>query len=220
MFDGCERFFRPGYLANLTASWLPALDGVEDKLRAGARVADIGCGHGASTVLMATAYPSVDVHRLGLPRRVDRARRASGPRTPASSDRVSFEAATAQTFSGGPYDLVTTFDALHDMGDPLGAARHVRESLAPDGTWMIVEPFAGDTVADNLNPVGRVYYSFSTFLCVPNALSQHGGYALGAQAGEAADPPGRHRRRLHPLPPGRRDPVQHRLRGPPVAEAR
>jgi hypothetical protein len=101
-------------------------------------------------------------------------------------DRVGFEAASAQTFTGGPYDLVTTFDALHDMGDPLGAARHVRESLAPDGTWMIVEPYAGDSVAENMNPVGRVYYSFSTFLCVPNALSQQGGYALGAQAGESA----------------------------------
>jgi SAM-dependent methyltransferase len=185
VFAGCERFFRPGYLANLTTSWLPALDGVEARLRAGARVADIGCGHGASTVLMATAYPEAtfsgsDYHEGSVTEARIRAKEAG------VADRVTFEVARAQTFGGGPYDLVTTFDALHDMGDPLGAARHVRESLAPDGTWMIVEPYAGDAVADNLNPVGRVYYSFSTFLCVPNALSQPGGYALGAQAGEPA----------------------------------
>ena len=185
VFAGCERFFRPGYLANLTTAWLPALDGVEDKLRAGARVADIGCGLGASSVLLANAYPqsrisSSDYHDGSIAAARKRAEDAG------VTDRVSFETAGAQTFSGGPYDLVTTFDALHDMGDPLGAAKHVRESLAPDGTWMIVEPYAGDTVADNLTPVGRVYYSFSTFLCVPNALSQPGGYALGAQAGEAA----------------------------------
>jgi ubiquinone/menaquinone biosynthesis C-methylase UbiE len=185
VFAGCERFFRPGYLANLTTSWLPALDGVEDKLRAGGRVADIGCGHGASTVLMATAYPTAtfaasDYHTGSVVQARKRAEEAD------VADRVTFETATAQTFGGGPFDLVTTFDALHDMGDPLGAARHVRESLAPDGTWMVVEPYAGDTVGDNLNPVGRVYYSFSTFLCVPSALSQTGGYALGAQAGEPA----------------------------------
>jgi ubiquinone/menaquinone biosynthesis C-methylase UbiE len=185
VFEGCERFFRPGYLASLATEWLPALDGVERKLRDGARVADIGCGHGASTVLMARSYPDAtfrgsDYHEPSI---VEARRRA---REAGVGDRVTFEAASAQTFGGGPYDLVTTFDALHDMGDPLGAARHVRESLAPDGTWMIVEPFAGDSVAENLNPVGRVYYSFSTFLCVPNALSQQGGYALGAQAGEPA----------------------------------
>jgi ubiquinone/menaquinone biosynthesis C-methylase UbiE len=185
VFDGCERFFRPGYLANLTAAWLPALDGVEDKLRSGGRVADIGCGHGASTVLMAASFPQAtfvgsDYHDGSIAEARVRARDAG------VGDRVSFETADARTLGGGPYDLVTTFDALHDMGDPLGAARHVREMLAPDGTWMVVEPFAGDTVADNLNPVGRVYYSFSTFLCVPNALSQKGGYALGAQAGEPA----------------------------------
>jgi ubiquinone/menaquinone biosynthesis C-methylase UbiE len=185
VFAGCERFFRPGYLANLTAAWLPALDGVEDKLRAGARVADIGAGHGSSTVLMATSFPKStfvgsDYHDGSVAEARVRATDAG------VADRVTFETAGAQTFGGGPFDLVTTFDALHDMGDPLGAARHVRESLTPDGTWMVVEPYAGDTVADNLNPVGRVYYSFSTFLCVPNALSQAGGYALGAQAGEAA----------------------------------
>ena len=183
VFTGCERFFRPGYLANLMPSWLPALDGVEEKLRAGATVADIGCGHGSSTVLMANAFPTStfvgsDYHDGSIDQAKQRATEAG------VSDRVSFQVASAQTFTGGPYDLVTTFDAIHDMGDPLGAATHVRENLAPDGTWMIVEPFAGDAVADNMNPVGRVYYSFSTFLCVPNALSQSGGYALGAQAGE------------------------------------
>jgi len=183
VFTGCERFFRPGYLANLMPAWLPALDGVEEKLRAGATVADIGCGHGSSTVLMANAFPAStfvgsDYHDGSIDQARQRATEAG------VSDRVSFQVASAQTFTGGPYDLVTTFDAIHDMGDPLGAATHVRENLAPDGTWMIVEPFAGDTVAENMNPVGRVYYSFSTFLCVPNALSQSGGYALGAQAGE------------------------------------
>ncbi|HTF09282.1 MAG TPA: class I SAM-dependent methyltransferase [Asanoa sp.] len=185
VFEGCERFFRPGYLANLTTSWLPALGDVEAKLRAGAAVADIGCGHGASTLLMARAFPASrftgsDYHEGSVAEARKKAADAG------VGDRVSFEAATAQSFGGGPYDLVTTFDAIHDMGDPVGAARHVRESLTTDGTWMIVEPFAGDTVEDNLNPVGRVYYGFSTFLCVPNALSQDGGYALGAQAGEAA----------------------------------
>ncbi|MEV4619502.1 class I SAM-dependent methyltransferase [Asanoa sp. NPDC049573] len=185
VFEGCERFFRPGYLANLTTSWLPALGDVEAKLRTGASVADIGCGHGASTLLMARAFPASrfsgsDYHEGSIAEARKKAADAG------VGDRVSFEAATAQSFGGGPYDLVTTFDAIHDMGDPVGAARHVRESLTTDGTWMIVEPFAGDTVNDNLNPVGRVYYSFSTFLCVPNALSQDGGYALGAQAGEAA----------------------------------
>ena len=185
VFAGCERFFRPGYLASLTSSWLPALDGVEDKLRAGARVADIGCGHGSSTVLMASAFPNStfvgsDYHAGSVEQARKRADDAG------VGDRVTFEVASAQTFGGGPYDLVTTFDAVHDMGDPLGAARHVLQSLAPDGTWLVIEPYAGDTVADNLNPVGRVYYSFSMFLCVPNAMSQPGGYSLGAQAGEPA----------------------------------
>jgi ubiquinone/menaquinone biosynthesis C-methylase UbiE len=183
VFDGCERFFRPGYSANLISSWLPALDGMEAKLRAGALVADIGCGHGASTVLMAKEYPrstvaGSDYHADSI---VAARKRAAEE---GLDDRVRFDVASAQTFTGGPFDLVTTFDALHDMGDPLGAARHVRQQLADGGSWMIVEPYAGATVADNLNPVGRVYYSFSTFLCVPNALSQEGGYSLGAQAGE------------------------------------
>ena len=185
VFTGCERFFRPGYTANLVESWLPALDGVADTLQAGARVADIGCGHGASTVLMARAYPNSvftgsDYHDESVIQARKRAADAG------LDGRVSFDVASAQTFTGGPYDLVTSFDCLHDMGDPLGAARHVRDMLAPGGTWMVVEPYAGGSVTENLNPVGRVYYSFSTFLCVPNALSQDGGYSLGAQAGEEA----------------------------------
>ncbi|GIH73900.1 class I SAM-dependent methyltransferase [Planobispora longispora] len=184
VFTGCERFFRPGYAANLVTTWIPALTGVEDKLRAGARVADVGCGHGASTVLMARAYPESTF--TGSDYHAESVKQAEVRAAEAGLDgRVAFEAASAQTFGGGPYDLVTSFDCLHDMGDPLGAARHIRESLAPDGTWMVVEPAAGDSVAANLNPIGRVYYSFSTFLCVPNAMSQAGGYALGAQAGEA-----------------------------------
>ncbi len=185
VFVGCEQFFRPGYVANLVSAWLPALDGVVAKLLAGARVADIGCGLGASTVLMADSYhrsefSGSDYHAGSIELARKRAAEAG------VADRTSFEVASAQTFTGGGYDLVTTFDCLHDMGDPLAAAKHVRESLTADGTWMIVEPAAGDTYADNLNPVGRVYYGFSTFLCVPNAMSQRGGYALGAQAGEAA----------------------------------
>jgi SAM-dependent methyltransferase len=183
VFVGCERFFRPGYSANLVDAWLPALDGVVDGLGRGIRVADVGCGHGASTVLMARAFPrstftGSDYHGGSID--VARKRAAEA----GVDDRVRFETAGAQSFSGGPYDLVTTFDALHDMGDPLGAARHVREQLTDDGTWMIVEPAAGPSVGDNLNPVGRVYYTFSAFLCVPNALAQEGGYSLGAQAGE------------------------------------
>jgi ubiquinone/menaquinone biosynthesis C-methylase UbiE len=185
VFVGCEQFFRPGYLANLVPAWLPAMDGVVDKLRAGARVADVGCGLGASTILLAGEYPAsrlagFDYHD----RSIELARKRAADAGVA--ERTTFEVASAQDFPGRGYDLVTTFDCLHDMGDPVGAARHIRDALAPDGAWLIVEPFAGDAVADNLNPVGRVYYSFSTFLCVPSALSQSGGYSLGAQAGEAA----------------------------------
>jgi len=182
---GCEMFFRPGYVANLVPSWIPALDGVAGKLEAGARVADVGCGLGASSVLLAQAYPNShvagsDYHGASVELARKRAVEAG------VANRTTFEVATAQDFSGTGYDLVTTFDCLHDMGDPVGAARHAREALAPDGTWLIVEPFAGDSVESNLNPVGRVYYGFSTYLCVPNAVSQEGGQALGAQAGEAA----------------------------------
>ena len=185
VFAGCEMFFRPGYLANLATSWIPALDGVEQKLATGGKIADVGCGHGASTVLLAQTYPKAtvqgsDYHKGSL----DTARKRAADAGVA--DRVRFENASAQMFSGTGYDLVATFDCLHDMGDPVGAARHIRQALDADGTWLIVEPLAGDTVADNLNPVGRVYYGFSTFLCVPNARSQAGGHTLGAQAGEAA----------------------------------
>ena len=185
VFSGCEMFFRPGYVANLVSSWIPALDGVEEKLAAGGRVADVGCGHGASTVLLAEAYPKTkilgsDYHQAS----VDTARKRAADAGVA--DRARFEVASAQTFSGAGYNLVATFDCLHDMGDPVGAARHIRQALDAHGTWLIVEPLAGDTLAENLNPVGRVYYSGSTFLCVPNARSQPGGYALGAQAGEKA----------------------------------
>ena len=163
--------------------WLPAV-GVADRLRAGALVADVGCGHGASTVLMAQAFPAStfvgsDYHQASI--EVARQRAAEA----GVADRVSFETASAQGFSGTGYDLVTTFDALHDMGDPVGAARHVRAALADDGTWMVVEPMAGDTLEDNLNPVGRAYYGFSTLLCTPASLSQEVGLAIGTQAGPA-----------------------------------
>jgi SAM-dependent methyltransferase len=182
--EGCERFFRPGYNANLTAAWLPALDGVVAKLEAGALVADVGCGHGASTILMAQAFPNStftgsDYHAGS----VETARRHA--QEAGVDGRARFEIAPAAGYGGTGFDLVTMFDCLHDMGDPAGAARHVHGSLKPDGTWMIVEPFAGDRVEDNLNPVGRAYYSFSTLLCTPASLSQEVGLALGAQAGEA-----------------------------------
>jgi SAM-dependent methyltransferase len=176
VFTGCEQFFRSGYIANLIPSWIPALDGVEDKLRAGATVADIGCGLGASTILLAQEYRNSrftgsDYHDGSI----EMARKHAGDQGVA--DRVSFEVASASTFSGTGYDLAATFDCLHDMGDPLAAARHVRQALKPDGTWLIVEPYAADDTAGNMNPVGRVYYGASTLLCVPNALSQPGGYA-------------------------------------------
>ncbi len=184
LFRGTERFFRPGYNANLVSSWLPALDGVVAGLEAGIKVADVGCGHGASTILMAQAYPKsvftgFDYHAGSI----DRARVAAAEAGVA--DRVNFEVAAAKEFADGPYDLIAIFDALHDMGDPVGAAAHIRAQLAPGGTFLLVEPFAGDKVEDNLNPVGRIFYSASTFLCTPASLSQEVGLGLGAQAGEA-----------------------------------
>jgi 2-polyprenyl-3-methyl-5-hydroxy-6-metoxy-1,4-benzoquinol methylase len=182
--EGCERFFRPGYHAHLVAEWLPALDGVVDKLQRGARVADVGCGHGASTILMAQAFPrSTFVGFDYYPGSIDTAKARA--KEAGVADRVDFQMEPAASYSGTGYDLVTMFDCLHDMGDPVGAARHVRSTLADDGTWMIVEPNAGDRVEDNLNPVGRAFYAFSTLLCTPASLSQEVGLALGAQAGEA-----------------------------------
>lgn len=184
LFRGTERFFRTSYNHHLVSSWLPALDGVMAKLEAGATVADVGCGHGASTILMAKAFPQsrflgFDYH---LPSVEEARRRAEAAEV---SDRVEFQQAAAAGYPGSGYDLVTFFDCLHDMGDPVGAARHVRDSLSPDGTWMIVEPFAHDHTRMNFNPVGRVYYAASTLICTPASLSQEVGLALGAQAGEA-----------------------------------
>jgi SAM-dependent methyltransferase len=182
--EGCERFFRPGYNANLVSTWLPALEGVLGKLENGAKVADVGCGHGASTILMAQAFPhssfvGFDYHEGSITTARTRAEQAG------LDGQVRFETSPAAVYEGANYDLVTMFDCLHDMGDPVGAARRVRQSLAPDGTWMIVEPRAGDRVEENLNPVGRAYYGFSTLLCTPACVSQDVGLALGAQAGEA-----------------------------------
>ena len=184
LYQGTERFFRPNYAANLVNSWIPALDGVEAKLKSGAKVADVGCGHGASTVLMAKAYPKsqfvgFDYHAPSIEFAWKSAEKAG------LHDRVGFQVAWAKEFPGKGYDLVAFFDCLHDMGDPAGAAAHVRQSLAPGGVWMIVEPFAHDHVEQNLNPVGRVFYSASTMVCTPASRSQEVGLALGAQAGEA-----------------------------------
>jgi 2-polyprenyl-3-methyl-5-hydroxy-6-metoxy-1,4-benzoquinol methylase len=185
VFVGCDAFYRPGYVAELVPNWIPAVDGLHEKLTAGGRVADLGCGLGTSSVLMAQAYPRTTIIGWDYhPESIELARKKAAEA--GVGDRVSFEVATAQTFGGTGYDLVTTFDALHDMGDPVSAARRVREALAEDGTWLLVEPNASDVVEENFNPVGRLYYAGSTFLCVPNGLSQPGGYALGAQAGEAA----------------------------------
>ncbi len=184
LFVGTERFFRPGYAANLVSSWIPALDGVEAKLQQGALVADVGCGHGASTILMAEAYPrsefvGFDYHQASI----EHARTSAGE---AGLDgRVSFEVTSAKEYPGDGYDLVTMFDCLHDMGDPVGAAAHVLSTLEADGTWLIVEPYAGDRLQDNLNPVGRIFYGASTLVCTPASRDQEVGLALGAQAGEA-----------------------------------
>jgi SAM-dependent methyltransferase len=184
LFRGTERFFRPGYRASLVAEWIPALNGVQEKLERGAKVADVGCGHGASTIIMAQAFPNseffgFDYHAPSIQRAREAAREAG------VDDRITFATAAAKEYPGTGYDLVTVFDCLHDMGDPVGASRHVLETLDSDGTWMIVEPFANDRVEENLNPVGRVFYGASTVICTPASLSQEVGLALGAQAGEA-----------------------------------
>jgi SAM-dependent methyltransferase len=184
LFAGTERFFRPGYRANLVGSWIPALDGVEAKLQAGARVADVGCGHGASTIIMAEAFPQsrffgFDYHEPSITAAADTATNAG------VGDRIEFGVAPAKGFPGSGYDLVCFFDCLHDMGDPVGALIHTRSALAPDGTVLLVEPYAGDTVDDNLNPIGRVFYAASSLICTPASQSQEVGLALGAQAGPA-----------------------------------
>ncbi|MGO6814303.1 class I SAM-dependent methyltransferase [Rhizobium brockwellii] len=183
LFRGTERFFRPGYNSHLVNEWIPALAGVEAKLKAGASVADVGCGHGASTILMAQAYPAsrftgFDYHGPSI----ERAKAAA--KDAGVSDRVTFQQGSAAEFPGRGYDMVAMFDCLHDMGDPVGAGRHVKDTLGPNGTWLIVEPFAHDHLKDNLNPVGRVYYGASTMICTPASLSQEVGLGLGAQAGE------------------------------------
>jgi len=184
LFQGTERFFRPGYAAHLVSEWIPALEGIEQRLKAGAKVADVGCGHGASTVLMAQAYPKskfvgFDYHAPSIERAWQIAHQLG------LDEQVGFQVAWAKGYPGKGYDLVAFFDCLHDMGDPGGAAAHVRETLAPDGAWMIVEPFAHDRVEENLNPIGRVFYSASTMICTPASRAQEVGLALGAQAGEA-----------------------------------
>jgi 2-polyprenyl-3-methyl-5-hydroxy-6-metoxy-1,4-benzoquinol methylase len=184
LFEGTERFFRPGYNAHLVGEWIPALEGVDEKLRKGAKVADVGCGLGASTIIMACTYPKstfrgFDYHQKSIELARERARSAG------LADRIDFEAVPAKAIPPENYDLVTYFDCLHDMGDPVGAAKAVRNALAPDGTWLLVEPFANDRLEENLNPIGRIFYAASTMLCTPASLSQEVGAALGAQAGEA-----------------------------------
>lgn len=184
LFEGTERFFRPGYVANLVSSWIPALDGVEVKLRDGAKVADVGCGHGASTLLLGESYPRSQI--IGFDYHLPSIEQARKRATDAGlGNRASFEVAAAADFPGTDYDLVAIFDALHDMPDPLGAARHIREALKPDGTFLLVEPYANDKLEDNLNPVGRLYYAASTIICVAHSMSEEPRTALGAQAGEA-----------------------------------
>jgi 2-polyprenyl-3-methyl-5-hydroxy-6-metoxy-1,4-benzoquinol methylase len=183
LFVGTERFFRPGYAANLIGSWIPALEGVKEKLERGGTVADVGCGLGASTILMAKSYPNstffgFDYHDKSIETARQRAKDAG------VGDRIQFKTAKAKDYPGKDYDFVTFFDCLHDMGDPVGAAAHVRSTLKDNGTWMIVEPSAGDKIEDNLHPIGRAFYGASTLLCTPASLSQEVGLALGAQAGE------------------------------------
>jgi SAM-dependent methyltransferase len=184
LFSGTERFFRSGYSANLVSNWIPALEGVETKLKRGAAVADVGCGHGASTIVMAQAYPKskfwgFDYHAPSIERAKEAAKEAG------VADRITFQQASAKDYPLNRYDLVAFFDCLHDMGDPVSAGQHVKETLAKGGTWMVVEPFANDDLADNLNPVGRIYYAASTFICTPASRAPEVGLGLGAQAGEA-----------------------------------
>jgi len=183
VFHGCEKFFRPSYAANLVGSWIPSLESARKKLEAGARVADVGCGKGASTLLMARAFPKSEFFGFDYHDKSIEGARAAAARE-GLEVRANFGVAKAKEFPGKDYDLVTMFDCLHDMGDPVGAATHVRKALRDDGTWMIVEPFAHDELKDNLNPVGRVYYSFSTLLCTPCSRSQEVALCLGAQSGE------------------------------------
>lgn len=181
-FCGTDRFFRPGYVANLVENWIPALDGVETKLKAGAKVADIGCGHGSSTILLAESYPNSTIYGFDFHSpSIDEAR-AKAQR--ARVDNIEFQVVTAKEFPGEDYDLVCIFDALHDMGDPVGAAAHIKDSLKPDGTFMLVEPAAADTLGENINLLSAIYYGFSTTVCVPTSRAQEVGLALGAQAGE------------------------------------
>jgi len=184
LFAGTERFFRPGYRAHLVPEWLPALDGVIPKLEAGAAVADVGCGFGASSIIMAKAFPAsrffgFDYHAPSIKMAKQRAADAG------VAERVTFEVATAKSYPGHDYDLVCFFDCLHDMGDPVGAANHAHKMLKTDGSVLLVEPFAGDQLENNINPVGRLFYAASTFVCTPNSLSQEVGLGLGAQAGES-----------------------------------
>lgn len=185
LFHGTERLFKPGYVANLVSNWIPALDGMDERLRQGGTIADLGCGHGASTLVLAHAYPNVtitgfDYHQASIDIARKRAAEAG------LAERARFEVASAQDFPGDGFDLICIFDALHDMGDPLGAARHIRQALHEDGTWLLVEPMAGETLEDNVTPVGRIFYAASTAICTPSAQAQSGGYALGNQVPEAA----------------------------------
>ena len=181
-FCGTDRFFRPGYAASLTSEWIPALDGVEDKLRSGAKIADIGCGHGSSAILMAEAYPNSTVYGFDFHEpSIEEARRKAKA---AGVENVQFQVASAQNYPGDDYDFACIFDALHDMGDPVGAAGHIRETLKDDGTFMLVEPMAGDSMAENMHPLGQIFYAFSTTVCTPASLAQDVGLGLGAQAGQ------------------------------------
>ena len=210
LFEGTERFFRPGYNANLIGSWLPALDGVDAKLRSGAKVADVGCGLGASTIIMAQAFPNsrfhgFDYHAGSIELARQRAQAAG------VADRIEFTVASAKDFPGTDYDLIAYFDCLHDMGDPVGASKHVRSALATDGTWMVVEPFANDRLEDNSNPIGRIFYAASTMLCTPGSLSQEVGPCIGS-AGRRKAPERSYRAgRTCAFPARDRDAFQHRL---------